>query len=411
MIKVVHISTSKHGGAGLAAYRIHDALNKSGKVESFFIQREKGECDSEKKIFYAPIYKPYSSNIFYRIYRKIKPYESPENNPIRKYVKNFSSNFEIVTYPDSSYRIENHPLVQEADIIHLHWVGEFLNYRTFFEKINKPIVWTLHDMNPFQGLFHYKEDEVRNIKTLGRFDRKMIEVKKRAFKSHKNIHIVCYAKWMYEVSKNSELFENFHHHFIPQGVDFSEFNLFDIIEEKKKINLNNGKKTLLFLAQSLENYRKGGDLLINALCKLKNKDFNLITIGYTKEDLDIPSEINHFHYNHTKSVQELYKFYAISDITILPSREDNLPNVLIESLSNGTPVLSFKIGGMLDHIHENYTGLFAEALSSDSLAVKIDEFIAKNIDFNASLIRKYAVQNFSAENQVKNYIELYQTLL
>ena len=33
-----------------------------------------------------------------------------------------------------------------------------------------PIVWTLHDMNPFQGIFHYKNDVLDNKNSIGQLD-------------------------------------------------------------------------------------------------------------------------------------------------------------------------------------------------------------------------------------------------
>ena len=64
MIKVVHISTSKNGGAGIAAYRIHEALNKTNQVESYFIQQNKNARNKDEKIDSAPFYKP---SIIFRI--------------------------------------------------------------------------------------------------------------------------------------------------------------------------------------------------------------------------------------------------------------------------------------------------------------------------------------------------------
>lgn len=407
MIKIATISTYNVGGAGIAALRLHENLNKFSDVNSSFLQMYRFGQDQNSNINVRPNY----PNKFRRGLKKL----GIDNNPdliFNKEITKYPANYEIVTSPVTNFRVERQQKVVESDIVHLHWVASFINHPTFFRELqNKPIVWTLHDMNPFQGLFHYKEDELKNKNTLGRFDRKTFEIKKKAFKKYNNINIVCYAKWMYEASQNSELLGDFKHHYIPQGVDFTEFLQFECFKEKEKLNLNNGKKTILFLAQNLENHRKGGDLLLNALNQLKDKSFNLITIGSSRETLNIPSEINHIHFDHTENVQDLYKFYSISDLTVLPSREDNLPNVMIESFANGTPVLSFNVGGMIDHVHENYTGLLAENISSESLAIKIDDFLENEIKFDDFKIREYAMKNFSAENQVKNYLDLYESLL
>ena len=49
-------------------------------------------------------------------------------------------------------------LIQEADIIHFHWINEgFLSLKSISQLINlkKPIFWTLHDMWAFTGRCHY----------------------------------------------------------------------------------------------------------------------------------------------------------------------------------------------------------------------------------------------------------------
>ncbi|TAE46946.1 MAG: hypothetical protein EAY69_07690, partial [Cytophagales bacterium] len=74
----------------------------------------------------------------------------------QKYTKLLLKKKEVqFTFTESAYNILSHHLVKEADIIHLHWVAHFLDYASFFKKINKPVVWTLHDKNPLNGGFHY----------------------------------------------------------------------------------------------------------------------------------------------------------------------------------------------------------------------------------------------------------------
>jgi hypothetical protein len=74
----------------------------------------------------------------------------------KQMLKGKPSNYEVFSFPQTVYNITKHPLVQEADIIHLHWVANFLDYRSFFKQIQKPIVWTLHDLNPISEKgFHY----------------------------------------------------------------------------------------------------------------------------------------------------------------------------------------------------------------------------------------------------------------
>ena len=57
----------------------------------------------------------------------------------------------------SSWDISNHPSIQDADLINLHWVSEMICADSLhrLSKQNKPIVWTIHDERPYTGGCHY----------------------------------------------------------------------------------------------------------------------------------------------------------------------------------------------------------------------------------------------------------------
>lgn len=46
----------------------------------------------------------------------------------------------------------------DIDIVHLHWVGAETLSIEDIGRINKPVIWTLHDMWPFCGIEHYAPD-------------------------------------------------------------------------------------------------------------------------------------------------------------------------------------------------------------------------------------------------------------
>lgn len=51
--------------------------------------------------------------------------------------------------------------------------------------------------------------------------------------------------------------------------------------------------------------------------------------------------------------------FSAADLFIFPTRADNLPLVLQESMACGTPMVSFKIGGVLDLVRHKVTGYLA----------------------------------------------------
>ena len=51
--------------------------------------------------------------------------------------------------------------------------------------------------------------------------------------------------------------------------------------------------------------------------------------------------------------------FSAADLFVFPTRADNLPLILQESLACGTPIVSFKVGGVPDLVRPGITGYLA----------------------------------------------------
>lgn len=396
------------GGAGIAAYRIHQGLLKAGAngIESYVVQRDAVE-DADSNVYGCTHY----HDLYYRIVNRLGLKSSLTNEEkYRKTIAKYPRNYETVTLPYSYFPIEEHPIIKNADVVHLHWVGGFLNYPTFFEKIKKPIVWTLHDENPFLGLFHYEGDMERNKSNLGELDNHISKKKISYIQRKDNLYIVTPSEWLKEKSEKSKALGRYHHYLIPYGFDLSNYPLLDQQQAKNSLSLDNNKKTILFVASKIDIYRKGIDILTEALKNIDPSKFNLISVGM-KGEMPINDKINHKHIDHVNDISQLNIVYAAADMTILPSREDNLPNVMIESFLNGTPVASFSNGGMAEHIRTGENGILINEISAENLKKAIEDFLENKYTFNRENIREYSVQNFSSKLQTRRYIDLYNNIL
>jgi glycosyltransferase involved in cell wall biosynthesis len=275
-LKIVHVSRYyKMGGAAKAALRLHDALLEKG-VESIFMSLDEDMNDSLHQINLRTYYnKP--ENLYYRIFNKIK-------RVISRHIKNSRAEIieelkeilsqiksEFVSLPFSDYRLEEHPAIKSADIIHLHWVAdEMLDYQRFFSVCKKPVVWTLHDMNPIQGLFHYENDTIFNRKVAGRLDDKVLNIKIGAIRSFKKrIFIATPSEWLTKKVKESKIFNGLLSTTIPNSLDQTVFCLRSQNEIREELGLPLNEIIILFAAESLENFRKGFDLLIESLLLVK----------------------------------------------------------------------------------------------------------------------------------------------
>jgi len=102
----------------------------------------------------------------------------------------------------------------------------------------------------------------------------------------------------------------------------------------------------------------------------------------------------------------------MADVTVSPSVEDNLPNIIMESLACGTPVVAFDTGGIPDMIDHQQNGYLAQFKSDDDLAKGIHHvlFLA-NADEMATAARNKVLDNFSNEKVAAQYINVYKSVL
>jgi glycosyltransferase involved in cell wall biosynthesis len=424
-LKVVHISTSDLGGAGRAAYRIHEALLKNS-VDSSFLTIGSGGNEDLKNVFVQTV----TSDIFikepgfvlrqknrirFRIRKhlgiEIKFLEDQREKVIEEF-RNIKTKLdcEIATLPFASFNILENQLVREADIIHLHWVANMIDYQRFFTKNKIPVVWTLHDMHAFQGLFHYKEDEIRNKEFAKGLDKKIYGIKRKAInKRRSELAIVSPSKWLLREASNSRALRNVTSSYIPYPIDTTTFFREQDIDFKEKNNIPAENSVFLFVVESVKINRKGFDLLKEALKKMKLRSFTLFVLGNSDNlqmegfDIRIIGTV--------KDNNALRKYYSSVDAFIIPSREDNLPNVMIESLACGTPVIGFPVGGIKEHVIDFKTGLLTKNLNADSLAKTIEKFCKHKEQFKSEAIQNYVKEKFDEDHVAQEYIKVYSKLL
>ena len=405
MLKIVHISSYDNGGAGGAALRLHLGLLASG-VDSVFLCGVK-TSNAQNVIEFRQKKSLFQSTFFRTPFNAAKI-------PIDKYNRNLqrlsklSGDFEVFTFPDSESDILSHPAVKKADIINLHWVAKYLDYPSFFKNIKKPVVWTLHDMNPFQGGFHYYNDVVRNMKQFGRLENRLRKQKEALIQQCKNLTVVAPSSWLTNIAGQSEAFKQAaSFHTIPNGVSTESFKDYGIIA-REIFDLPKDKIIISFVSSDIHNFRKGFDMLYEAIQRMGDLDDVIFcAVGSAPGDL-IRENVRYL--GNIRDERLMSLVYTASDGYVLPSREDNLPNVMIEAMACGTPVLSFPIGGMLDVIRPNFNGNFATEISSNSLAEGLSLFIKNITKYDRQQIRRNIIDHYSLPVQAKNYINLYNEI-
>ncbi len=413
------INTYDTGGAAKACFRLHEGLLKQGISSKLLILFSKKDYPHESNIAVYGREFPYhykKPNILKRI--AIRAGMGKHTEKIRREIENIPKNqSEIFSEPYSNYDFTQHPWYKEADLINLHWVSGFLDY-SFFDKNTKPVIWTLHDMNAFTGGCHYSKgcdkftdscDYCHYLKTTSNpeYTKTLLNYKKK-YLSEYNLQIVSPSEWLRKKSSESMLFNQFNHTLIPYGIDTTVFKPYSKGESRKELGLPANKKILLFVAERVENPRKGSAFIFDLVNKLQaNKDIILCAVGKPP----MASFENLISLGEIKSEVLLAKIYSAADVLLVPSLEDNLPNTPVESILCGTPVIAFRIGGLTDIITNGENGYLCDGISSDELLNKVNFFLNNGVANTPNKISQSAVLKYNISISVKRYNDLYTEVL
>jgi glycosyltransferase involved in cell wall biosynthesis len=418
-MKVVILSSSdSSGGAAIASYRLHNALNRYG-VQSDMLVRHK--CKPEDNIEVVDQINYFKNN-------EIHPRFALEKMFFIPFEKSKKERFAFST-GQFGFQVQEHPLIKKADIIHLHWInGGFLSIKSLHKlfKLGKPVVWTMHDMWPFTGGCHYVGNCQNYLKGCGSCPllkrpskndcSARLFFKKEKIYTDKNITFVGCSNWMADIARTSILTNNKNILAIPNPIDQTLFFSNDKLKSKLSLGLNADKITLLFAAGNIFDERKGIKYLVEALKILSvssdiSNRLELIVIGKSNTELTnyFPVPVNYL--GQISGTENMREIYSAADAFLLPSLQDNLPNTIMESLACGTPVIAFKTGGVPEMIEHKITGFLADEKSGESLADGI-KWLMENV--NKDFINpctEFVSKHYSEKIVASRYLALYESLL
>ena len=104
--------------------------------------------------------------------------------------------------------------------------------------------------------------------------------------------------------------------------------------------------------------------------------------------------------------QDVATEMQLADVFVLFSNIENLPLVLIESISCGTPFISSNVGGVAE-LHNNELGVLVEAGNIEELTIEMNNIIKNLNKYNPQKIRQFAIDQYSDEVVGKKFNDLY----
>ncbi|WP_068815548.1 glycosyltransferase family 4 protein [Phormidesmis priestleyi] len=404
-MKILHVNQSDvSGGAAIAAYRLHQGLLAQQVESHLLVGKATIKSDRVAEVSRS---------------RRVEAQLARLTNELGLNYLNHINTFGV----------SKHSFYKQADILNFHNLHTgYFNYLAIPSLTKtKPAVFTLHDMWSFTGHCAYSYDCDRwktgcgqcpylEIYPAIRRDNTHLEWKLKDWVySQSNLTIVTPSRWLTEQAQQSML-NRFSIHYIPYGIDTELYQPLDSEQCRAVLGIPTHKNVLMFGADSLSDNRKGGDLLFQALSCLPDAlkaDTVLLMIGSNSESISKAIGMQTIELGYVGSDRLKAIAYSAADLFIFPTRADNLPLVLQESMACGTPMVSFKVGGVPDLVRPGITGYLATPEDADDFSIGIVQLLEDKAlrDRMGRNCREIALEEYPLKLQAQRYLELYRQLL
>ena len=417
-MNVLIINTNEDkGGAAIAAMRLIQALNKNGVSAKMLVLKSSQKNGHATPLEISIIVKCLARFRF--LWERFVIFLN--NRFSRKYLFR-------VSIANTGFDLSEHPLVKQADVLHLHWINQgFLSLKSIGKllKLNKPVIWTLHDMWACTGICHHARDcEKYTTKCHACFylkSRFSNDLATRVFNRKKKIFassvisIVTCSHWLQGKVQKSNLIKNNFSISIPNPINTQTYCSKDRNICRAAYNLPTNKFLLLFGAENSTDDRKGLDYFLEAMQLIRHhqKDLfekiEIVVFGKMKQTIKqhIFSPIHSLGY--ISKEEKIVQLYNAVDAFVISSLDENLPNTVMEAMACGVPCIGFNTGGIPEMIDHQKNGYVAEYKNANDLAKGISWVlnIADNNELSTNA-RKKAESVYSEDIVAKQYIKFYK---
>ena len=324
------------------------------------------------------------------------------------------------------------PEFQEADVIHLHWINQGMLSLKDIRKIlktGKPVVWTMHDMWPATAICHltmgcqsyvsgcHHCPLLPNGGSKRDLSSRVWRRKQQMLAGHRISFVAC-SQWLAGDARKSGLLKGQCVTSIPNPIDTRIFHPGDQKAARREIGLPVNGKVILFASQRVTNPNKGMSYLVEACRLLATQhpdvvsDISVAILGGHAEEITGQLPFHTFPLGYVSDQRRIVAAYRASDVFVLPSLSENLPNTIMESMACGVPSVGFRVGGIpeeIDHCENGYVATYRDAAD---LAAGIwwTLYQADRRQVSEACLRKVA-HHYSQQSVAQRYIEVYEAAL
>jgi len=385
--QIIHLSTSHHGGAGIAARRLHQALLSSGVKSVFVAIDRKGFLPQNGEV---------------KIYRSIIIRLLGSLNSFFSQAISSETYFTLFSIPAMRYKSLQKFGDPEATIFHVHNWFNLINLRIIRKllKDGYKLVFTLHDQRLFTGGCHYSLS-CNEFKTncnkcpmlptpINRITKWNITRTEKLFHKFSNrITIIAPSNWIAHTGLDSSILKD---------ANFATISNVHIKQNDSRLMFLNRKErksrekiTLGVASMQKKSHIKGGQVLE----KLEQEILSA----------NIPAEILYLADFQTE-IHNPQLFWSLIDYLLVTSRVDNSPNVIHEAKMLGIPVIATNVGGIPELLNYEYDHLIEagnQVLEQVTKIIRSSFIEPQYVDSNA-IIESYRIRS---EKSFTSLLELY----
>lgn len=325
------------------------------------------------------------------------------------------------------------PQLSRYDVLNVHWVAEFLSAEGLCElaRLGPPVVFTLHDMAPFTGGCHYAAGcggYAESCSPCAQLSDDPLRVTarvlatKRAGLARPNVAAVSPSLWLAGEARRSRVFAEGRVSAIANALETDVFVPAGKAEAKRAFGIDPEDRTLLFGAYHAGERRKGFEHLTAMLGHLRGDArgralleagrLSVVTFGHAAAEL-AEQGVRLHDLGYIGDDRRLAAAYAAADAVVLPSLEDNQPNVMLEAMACGTPVVAFAIGGIPDVVEDGVNGRLVAPFDAAALARAVLDTVAdpETVAAYGRAARRRIEEGFTLDHQAARYEALFQAML
>lgn len=388
--------TREYGSTGQLASNLYKKMNDNGNEAYLFYGRYDEENEDNNIIRFTTNF-------------------SIKAHAVMSYITGMEGYFSYFTTKNMISQIEK--ICPDLVVIY-NLVGYYINTNLLFEFLNKNHIYTICcmiDESMYCGKCCYPDECTKYKSFCDRcpkkegypksifFDTaKIKQIAKRKMYGQKNNYTFIGPEYVVNRAKESMILRDAHIEIVDEAINTECFRPKKIAILKQKYNIPEKDKVVINVCP-VSNKRKGAQYYFKAIEEIKDQNITFIHIGCDTDNIKYPEKLVKVGYVYDQNV--LADYLSMSDIFVCTSTNDTMPNICLDSMACGTPIIGFNCSG-IPFIAEEPIGCFVEEGNYRELANAIKSMKKKDED-TVKKCRDYAIKRYSFDTYYNKIIEIY----